>query len=263
MIGQVERAHKIASAISLDGQSKGVKERTLLTIAMCKQNMKAPVAEIRAAAEACRKVNPKGNIAINARYIIVSNEEPSNKTAQLRALYEEARKKRCDTVANNIALNLADDASDSEQRKAYLKSVFESGQSENDHYNFVRALLRISRLSINESGTLTRQQFDDCARAYSYLYNQRIDSMFEDCHRILWDVFKARGDEQNLLTLYRYSSLVWRLRMKTETEQKYRDALTAVLGSRLSKSILAVDRELRYFISRGASSAGELPGPHS
>lgn len=260
MIGQIERAHQLASAISLDRQSNEFKGRVLLTIALCKQSLNAPVVEIIAAAEACRKINPKGKVAVNARYIIVSNEESSNKTAKLRELYNEARKRRCNVVANNIALDLSRAVSDSEQRMAYLKSVLESGRSDKDHYNFVRALLRIARVSIDESGVLSRQLFDDCLRAYSYLYNQRIDSMFEYCHRILWDIFNARGDEKNLLILYRYSSLVWRLRRKTKDEQKYRDALTVVLGSRLSKSILVADRELRYFISRGASSSAEEDG---
>ena len=260
MIGQIERAHQIASAICLDGQSKAFKERALLTIALCKQSLKAPVVEIIGAAEACRKINPQGKVALNARYIIVSNEGASNKTAKLRELYNEARKKRCNVVANNIALEMGGAVSDSEQQMVYLNSVLESGRSDKDHYNFVRALLRIARLSIDESGVLSRQLFDDCVRAYSYLYNQRIDVLFESCHRILWDVFSARGDEQNLLTLYRYSSLVWRLRRKTKNEQKYRDALTVVLGSRLSKSILAANRELRYFISRGAYSVDELSG---
>ncbi|WP_421887064.1 metallophosphoesterase [Methylibium sp.] len=263
MIDQVERAHQIASEISLDGLSNAFKESTLLTIALCKQSLNAPAAEIIAAADACRRVNPKGRIAVNARHIIVQNDQSPDKTTRLRALYDEARKKRCVRVANNIALELAETASDPEQKKLHLKDALASGRSDNDHYNFVRALLRASRLAIDESGTLTRQQFDDCARAYSYLYNERIDGLFESCHRILWDVFKAQGDEQNLLTLYRYSSLVWRLRRKTEMEQKYRNALTTILGSRLSKSILAADRELRYFISHGASSAGELPRPQS
>lgn len=263
MLGQVERAHQIASAINLDGLSKAVKERTLLTIALCKQAQKAPSTEVIAAAEACRKINPRGMLAINAQHIIVSSEGAPSKGEQLRALYDEARKKRCYTVANNIALDLADAAPDSEHKNVYLKSVFELGRSEKDHYNFVRALLRTSRLSINESGTLTQQLFDDCVRAYSYLYNQRIYSLFGDCHGILWDVFKARGDEPNLLTLYRYSSLVWRLRRKSEDELKYRNALTAVLGSRLSKSILVADRDLRYFISRGTSSMEALPSLQS
>ena len=263
MTGQVERAYQIASLINLDGQSNAVKQRVLLTIATCKQSLKNPPAEIIAAADACRKVNPKSKIAINARHILLSHDESPNKVAQLRALYTEARKKNCNVVANNIALDLARDEADHEQKKTLLKSVLDSGRSGNDHYNFVRALLRISRLSIDDSGALIRGQFNDCVRAYGYLYNQRIDGMFESCHRILWDEFNARKDVQNLLTLYRHSSLVWRLRGKTKTEQRYRDTLTEVLGNRLSKSILVADRELRYFISRGASSAGELLGPQN
>lgn len=261
MIGQDERAHQIASAINLDGQSNAFKARTLLTIALCKESLKVPPAEIIAAAEACRKINPKGWLALNARYIIISNENPPDKTARLRVLHDEARKKGCNTVANNIALELADITSDAHQKSLLLETALKSGQSDQDHYNFVRALLRIARQSFDETGTLSRQLFDDCVRAYSYLHNQRLDSLFESCHMLLWDVFKLRGDEGNLLTLYRYSSLVWRLRRKIKTEQKYRDALTVVLGSRLSKSLLTSDRELRYFISRGASSVSELPGP--
>jgi predicted MPP superfamily phosphohydrolase len=258
MIGQVERAHRVASEINLEGRSNAFKEGTLLTIALCKQSLKAPLVEIIAAAEACRKVNPRGRTAVHARYVIASNEQSPDKAAQMRDLYVEARNKGYSTLANNIALDLASSASDPEQRKALLKDALESGRSDKDHYNFVRALLRISRISIDESGTLTRQQFHDCARAYGYLYNQRIDSLFESCHGILWDAFKGRGDERNLLILYRHSSLVWRLRRKTAIEQQYRNALAAILGNRLSKSILAADRDLRYFISRGASTSGEL-----
>lgn len=259
MVGQHERAHKIATEINLEGQSNALKEKILLTIAMCKESLKAPSEEIIAVAETCRKINPKGWPALHARYVITSNTPSPDKTARLRLLYEEARKKGCNTVANNIGLELSAVATDVTQRNLLLKDAMKSGKS--DHYNAVRALLRIARISIDESGTLTQQQFDECIRAYSYLYNQRLDNLFESCHQILWDMFKARQDEKNLLTLYRYSSLVWRLRRKSETEQKYRNALTEILGSRLSKSILVADRELRYFISRGASSAGELLSP--
>lgn len=262
MINQVDRAHRIASEIILDGQSKSLKENVLLTIAMCKEQLKAPADEIIAAAEACRKVNPKGQVAISARYVIVCAEQAPDRTARLRALHDEARRKNCSVVANNIALELASTTSDSEQKKRHLMETLESGRA-NDHYNFVRALMRVCKQSLAETGTITRQQFNECAQAYSYLYNQRMDSLFEACHRILWDVFKARGDQQNLLTLYRYSSLVWRLHKKVDREQGYRNEMTAILGNSLSKSILAADRELRYFISRGATAAGEIPSPQA
>ena len=78
------------------GQSNAFKANALLTIAMCKQSLKASAAEIIAAAEACRIVNPEGKIAVNARYVIVTNEQSPDKTTRLRALYDEARKKRCE-----------------------------------------------------------------------------------------------------------------------------------------------------------------------
>jgi hypothetical protein len=136
--------------------------------------------------------------------------------------------------------------------------AIESGRLQNDHYNFVRALLEEVKLAQKASRVVTRQQIDECVRAYSYLYNERIGGLFATCHNVLWKVFKSNNDQQNLLTLYRYSSLVWRLRGEDDKEKKYREDLARLLGNQLAKSILAVGRDLRYFLSRNVPARAEI-----
>lgn len=55
--------------------------------------------------------------------------------------------------------------------------------------------------------------------------------MLNKCHGILWHAFIVRREWTNLLTLFRYSSVIWRLRGDEKNEVNYlwqlQDALSA------------------------------------
>lgn len=55
--------------------------------------------------------------------------------------------------------------------------------------------------------------------------------MFNSSHRALWHVFTTRGDWGNLLTLFRYSSMIWRLRGEESNEQEFLSKLESIIGS--------------------------------
>jgi hypothetical protein len=257
MIGSAERALAILSSLKLDGNGRSFRQQGLLAIAMCKESLGVPDDEIVEAAEACRKVKPSSHTALHARHILVKHQSDTDKLTKLRNLHDEARKKNATVVANNIALDLVE-GTQNVQQKDYLSLVINSGRSQNDHYNFVRALLKQIKLAQSCSSTVSRQQISDCVRAYSYLYNERIDTLFSKCHDVLWECFRSTNDQRNMLTLYRYSSLVWRLRGQSKTETKYREDLGRILGKQVASSILTVDRDLRYFLSRHVPSRPEI-----
>ncbi len=123
----------------------------------------------------------------------------------------------------------------------------------------MRSTLNLARITVKESGVLSDKLLIDCTRIYSYLYNQRMDGLFNLCHRVLWEAFEATGDQKNLLQLFRHSSLIWRIRANDGKEREYIEQLAKTLGARLRASILTDDRNLRYFISRSAPQ--ELPEP--
>lgn len=126
-----------------------------------------------------------------------------------------------------------------------------------DHYNQTRAIIELSQLT----PTLGDKEMLQLMNAYYFLFNERMPSLFDRCHKALWDGFVSRGDAKNLISLFRYSSLNWRLRGREDNERKYIQRLVSDFGSALSiHQSERSPRELAYLKVR-AGAAGLLSAP--
>lgn len=167
-------------------------------------------------------------------------------------------------VSNNLAIERAASTDDVARKKQLLQEASNTARKEHDHYNLVRASLKLADLELSENGALSKEMLKDCTRAYGYLYNQRMDSLFGSSHSILWRAFKANGDVENMLTLFRHSSLVWRLRAQNSVERRFIEQLLPLIGKKADAGAVNMDRKLLYFMTRSiqlASTAGPaLPG---
>ncbi|EHR71202.1 putative phosphohydrolase [Burkholderiales bacterium JOSHI_001] len=263
MIDEGSRAATLLRQCELTVKTKAMKQQVLLNLAMISDTVGDDPVETLDLARKCVRVDPKTTWGLQAKGIVIANDDAfkSDRDNQLRLLQEEARKRKAYVLSNNLALQRAADTADPERKKALLLEAARTARDENDAYNLVRASISLAKVGLKESGALTAGQMLDCTRAYEYLYNQRIDSLFRDCHNVLWQSFSAAGDNENLLNLFRHSSLVWRLRGQVGIERSYVERLLSVLGKDAGAGVLNADRKLLYFMTRSIQLASDPATP--
>lgn len=259
MIGEQIRARDILRECELSATTKAIKQDILLNLALISESLEESSADIVALARRAELVDPRSIDGLQARSIVIANDEnyEPDRDNQLRLLQEEARKRKAFVLASNLAIDRAASSNNPERKKLLLQDAAKTARGAKDAYNLVRASLQLARAGLDETGVLTSEQMLDCTRAYEYLYNQRIDSLFGSCHGILWDSFHASSDSENLLNLFRHSSLVWRLRGQISTERTYVGRLLPVVGKQASSGVLNADTKLLYFMTRSIQLASE------
>jgi hypothetical protein len=180
---------------------------------------------------------------------------------KLEAHEKLARRREATTVANNIALIRASEARDAggepSEIRAILLPVIRADSK--DFYNKTRAALKLAKLSLETNLMLSDAEKIYLIGAYHFLFNERLPGMFDDCHEALWEAFTRDKDYRNLLTLFRHSSLYWRLRGRDKSERRYLSKLARTIGGSLSKELTG-SREAAYYLIRATVNlAGRLP----
>lgn len=172
------------------------------------------------------------------------------------SIYFGARKKGAIVAANNILLNLAAESGDGAEKKELVQRVSRSAAQDGDNHNSMRASILLATLLIKEGRLLSQYELSRLVDAYHYLYGEDMHELFENAHRALWTTFEKNNEIGNLLRLFRYSSLRWRLRGLEATELSYAKRLGALMGgvALALKDIYSSDREVIYFIARAGKA---------
>lgn len=150
-------------------------------------------------------------------------EQESNKSERLRKLRRLATRSRNlkhHTVADNIALEIAADSDDTEEKLRMLSSI----TSRNDReYNYVRATIRRveTLLGANRATEITELDQRDLWRSYSLAYAQRLSGIFDWCHRVCWEYLHSTGQRDKQAELLVFSSFVWRINGNKDIELRY------------------------------------------
>jgi tetratricopeptide (TPR) repeat protein len=198
------------------------------------------------AAKNVKKSTPKGGCAyFQAESVILHFKEISpERTQNLRILESKARKKRCSNVANNILLELARYENDGKSKLALLGSVLADCD---DSYNRVRATIDKILYLVRSESLSEISEYDKKAlsEAYSYVFYQRLDGLFNKCHRALWSVAKYEGRIDLLIQMFRFSSFVWRVKGEKDTEAGY---FSEIREANLTKLVAAPSRRLALAI---------------
>lgn len=186
---------------------------------------------------------------LQARSIIVQAESVSpERRSKLVALEREARRKKIEVVANNLALVLAKESKEPEEANRYLAAVVSPKTDSEDIYNVVRAAIELADRSIDCGDTLQNEDHARLITAYQYLFIQRIPLLFDRCHRALWKSFAQRGEVSNLLALFRHSSFIWRIRGVAPKEDQYISLFLEILGQNTAS--IPDNRDGGYFMAR-------------
>lgn len=250
MTGQSDRAIEICMQVQSTNPNKKLLQSTHLTLALCYEGLNR-VDEARKSANACIQLDPRSNLSLQARSIAIGLQtEKADRQKNLRLLEAQARKKKAFVVANNIALSLADECTDPVVSRQLVSTISEQAAANGDYHNAIRSIIRLSKMHLDDEGALPVKLLVRLIDTYHYLYGEDIQGLFRRCHAALWRAFEGKNEVENLLRLFRYSSLKWRVRGLDTIEAEYVGHLSRVLGDRMHGDFGRTNRELAYFLAR-------------
>lgn len=241
-------------------------KRTMLSVymnlALCSESLQ----EVEDAVFYAKKVialDKTSNSALGAQKIILelsAEGSESDRAAALSKLEEKSRRQGATSVAVSIALSRAYLIDDDVEKVTVLRAIARSAKEIDDVYYIARSMIALGKVYLKpKSGVkLTTPEEHLLIRLYHYLYNERFDALFSQCHDILWKIFAEKRDYENMLQLFRYSSLLWRLRGKESLEKKTLGRLNKIIGDSPPASLGRFDLATSYFYARlGASISSD------
>jgi hypothetical protein len=149
---------------------------------------------------------------------------------------------------------------DPEKARRILAPIVQTSRTSKDYYNATRAVIELAELSIDGDERISDSDQLQLINAYHFLFSERFSSLFDRCHKALWQSFSDNEDKTNLLTLFRHSSLFWRLRGQESREVRYLRELKSKIGGMIAQRASNLSREAAYYQIRAASL---LPPPES
>lgn len=163
---------------------------------------------------------------LSAEAEICEDLPQSRKIDKLIKIERKARKHKETSAANNISLRLY--ALLGKSKDQYVDTVI--NHSETGLYTRVRALISKyeSVLAAEEYSRFTPGVIAELKRAYHYLFCQRLDGLFNRCSELLWKIAVVNSDLEYLYTLFKSSSIIWRVNSMPEKELIFASELVSI-----------------------------------
>lgn len=170
--------------------------------------------------EVKKMTHNKSSYWVRAESIMANFLPKPERIKKLSRLEKKARNLKFAQAHHNILLSIANIISDKEKKRDIYNSVIKSST---DEYTKIRAIIRNAKNIIEngELGQITNIDRERLKDTYIYLFTQRLETLTDTCHDILWEVYSSEGDFQSLLNLYRHSTIVWWLNGRNEKDYKY------------------------------------------
>ena len=166
-------------------------------------------------------------------------------------------KKGYTITSNNISLDLAEEEEDCDLKIKYFNDVI---CSKDDITNQIKAaakkIIYIFKKKLQDEYQISTMELDIVRFGYSLCFSQRDNYSFNLCHKALWNVFKAEKDLSQLLTLFKYSSIIWRLSGNASREREFCEELNDCVASFNGDNAENKRNIMGYFISRVSALLG-------
>jgi len=218
--------------------SKNWRAAVLLELAETYQSLGNPRAAAEHARGAKELARTESSAGYHCRELLIRTDadlDPAIARSELKRLEERARRKKHMVIADNIALYLASTSPDPATRIQLRQRVLKSPRH---GYNTARAtvanaadLVRAGRAS-----EMSSQERRLLGSAYSYVFDQRLESLFEDCHEALVEVDRPVAGSTWLVWLYQASDHFWRLAGWTKRGKQHRGELDEGASSKTESS---------------------------
>jgi len=108
----------------------------------------------------------------------------------------------------------------------------------------------LARVAFDEKGELSEIEAEVLVMAYHYLFSERLGKLFDRAHDMLWMHFEARADQENLLSLFKHSSLYWRLRGLGDRERICIERARLIIIVPAKARLGEVSANMAYFLLR-------------
>ncbi|ENY7402749.1 hypothetical protein [Yersinia enterocolitica] len=179
--------------------------------------------DVKAARTLAKQIKSKykanTNVYIIADNILANALPTKEKITILQKNERKARRLQFTTTANNILLNLNKYLKNPEK----LNSISIILSTEKSIYNTCRA--KIAKYEIflesNELSKITDSSINELRDIYNYLFFQGLESLFNRCHDLLWEIAVQRRIIELFESIHFQGILIWRLNKDKETEDKY------------------------------------------
>uniref|UniRef100_UPI003F498008 metallophosphoesterase n=1 Tax=Ensifer adhaerens TaxID=106592 RepID=UPI003F498008 len=256
MIGERPKAIEILESLDPSSLERSDRESLLMNLALVYES--GGDERAKDVAQKLLKATKSASHKLQARAIIIQSEpESAERRQKLVALEREARNKKHQTVANNLAIELARQSGDTEEAFRYLNDVVAIKKDVVDIYNLARATVDLAERILDAGEPLENADHSRLIVAYQYLFIQRIPALFDRCHRALWRSFAQRREVPNLFALFRHSSFIWRIRGLAPKEEFYIASLSKIAASQAGA--IPDNRDGSYYKARLQATASSQP----
>ncbi|UVK84313.1 hypothetical protein LOY46_06330 [Pseudomonas sichuanensis] len=209
--------------------------------------------QARECAKKAKATKVKGAWAYHADSIEILASEAEGRFGKLKKLASKARKDKCYISANNMEFDLIEQCNDESQKLDQYRKLWKQAKQDHDTYNMLRSIANCCDIAMNLGLDISEEETHLLLEAYKFSYGQRQNGMFTRCHKALWQFFERHDSLENLLILYRHSSILQRLTGKDTREKDYLARLIKKILE-VGSDLTAVDESVkRYFIARALS----------
>jgi tetratricopeptide (TPR) repeat protein len=253
MIGEHSDSIRLLTSALHFVRTGGSRERVadiLVSLALAHESLGEKHEAITAAEEAATLTPNNSSDYLQAKSVIAGFiDDGTERVRQLRNLWRRATNQQHFVVADNIAIELANLARDTEEALQHLATV---RTARDFAYNYVRATIKRieALLEAGRQDEVNTHDVADLERSYYLAYSQRLTVLFNQCHKIFWQFLESRADYRGQRSLFTYSSFLWRLNGNLEEEGRYAAKLTAALVSASPTAGEPPDPIMRYCRSR-------------
>lgn len=222
MLGHADDAAAVLEQLLNDGKLGRQELLSVQTdLAFIYERRKNREHAVRAARE-IQRLSPKKSSGkyLEAEAIIANMDfKGAERVNRLKSVEQRARRHERTIVANNAALTLSR-LTGAGPAEFWQQRVIDSKGNE---YNRLRAVVaKANRLiALGKKSSLSPEEHRVLAMGYSYLYAQRMTSLFRGCHGALWKISMSERRLGDLLKIFRHSSFLWRLYGEADTERQY------------------------------------------
>ena len=182
---------------------------------------------------------------VDAQYMfaITSEEVEINRLKELEFSF---RKTKHITAADNLSKRLSDLETSFELKLKWLDKILKG----NGYlYNKYRAITTKGILLIKNKVKLSfsKDDLDLLYNSYIYSFSQKMPFMFNNSHRILWEIHMEKGDYHVLFCLFQQSSLFWRVYDDEKLESLYGGKMMDVINGFLPSNFNLSDYQYVRF----------------
>lgn len=223
-----------------------------MNLALCSKAL-SETENIITYAEKVIDLDKSGYSSLGAQQLIFeATLEGEEAALALAKLEVKARKRGANSTAVGIAISRAHALDNDVEKVVRFRSVVNEAQEAGDSYNIMRGMIALGGQTLIPGSGFKLESSEErlLIRIYHYLYNERFDAQFNKCHNILWKIFKGRNELHNLMQLFRYSSLMWRLRGQVSYEEQALRSLNDAVARNKALNLTVGDVSTSYFYAR-------------